>query len=282
MRRLLFIVAGAFVLYLVYSKWPDPTRAPEPTLHNESLAHQLFTRSNSAWRTRDIAYGHLHFYESSWAARTQREIALATDSARIGSLAFLEVQDTLPIEVFFVDSRQEMQRLVGQPIGGMVQSGERSAILVYNATYTPFLQHEITHLYSHNHWGSPRNGRWISEGLAALANGSCQGHSVADLVKGLHQDGRLIAWEALSRNFDSLDELSANLQAASMVDFIRARGGMPAVRDLWMSEDWAVAEKLFGQHVTAIDSSWQAHIAAHPNAARLNVPVLRDRGCAIL
>jgi hypothetical protein len=282
MRRVLFIIAGAIALYLVITRWPQPkTDAYDTGLHTERFAQGLLSQPGPPWKTRLITYGHLHFREHSHAARTQAALAESVDSARGAALAFLEMQDTFAIEVFLVDSRQEMAQLVGRPIGGMVQSGERSAILVYSATYHPFLVHELTHLYTHSQWGSPRNGRWISEGLAALSSGECQGHSVADLVKGLHDDGRLVSWSKLVGDFEALDEISANLQAASVVAIVRERGGMSALRDLWMSEGWGAAEKTFGMPVGEIEAEWQRKTAAHSTAARLDVAKLQNRGCVI-
>ena len=282
MRRVLFIIAGAIALYLVITRWPKPkTDAYDTGLHSERFAQDLLSQPGPPWKTHSITYGHLHFREHSHAARTRGAIAQSVDSARSAALRFLEIQDTFPIEVFLVDSRQEMKQLVGRPIGGMVQSGERSAILVYSATYDPFLVHELTHLYTHHHWGSPRNGRWISEALAALSFGDCQGHSVDDLVKGFHDDGRLVPWSRLVSDFDALDELSANLQSASVAAFVRERGGMSALRELWMSEGWDVVEKTFGLPVDEIEAEWRRKVASHPTAARLDVPKLHDRGCVI-
>jgi hypothetical protein len=280
MRRVLFVIAGIIALYLVVTKWPKPKPdAYDTGLHTEGLAQRLLSQRGPPWKTHTITYGHVHFREHSHAARTRAAMARSVDSARTTALSFLELQDTFPIEVFLVDSRQEMQQLVGRPIGGMVQSGERSAILVASATYHPFLVHELTHLYSHDHWGSPRNGRWISEGLAALSFGDCQGHSIDDLVKGFHDDGRLVSWSKLVDDFDTLDEISANVQAASVIAFLRERGGMAAVRELWMSEGWGTAERTFAMPAAEIEARWRSKVAAHPSAARLDVAQLRDRGC---
>jgi hypothetical protein len=279
-RRLLFVAAGLVALFLIVTKWPRPKPAAEvTTLHAESFAASLFSQPGVQWKTDDIGYGHIHFQQHSYAARTRSAIALATDSARIKALTFLEMQDTFPIEVFFVDTREEMQRLVGRPIGGMVQSGERGALLVYNAGYTPFLVHELTHLYTHYHWGAPRNGRWISEGIAALASGDCQGHTTPALVKGLHEENRLHSWNDLVRQFESVDEIAANLQAASMVEFILERTGLRTIRNLWMSEGWAEAERTLGKDVAEIELEWLQSIRTHPSSARLDVRALRANGC---
>lgn len=268
--RLLFLAAGVLVLFLVVRRWPDArSRLPTENLHETRLARHLVARGE--WQTHNGPTGHIHYRSQSYTSRTLPRISASVDSARKTVLSFLQLRDAAPIEVFLVDTRAEMQQLVGRPLGGMVQSGERTALLVYNETYSPFLVHELTHLYTHHHWGAPRTGRWISEGIAALAGGDCQGHTLAALVKGLHDDRKLRPWPDLIARFDSIDEVAGNLQAASMVEFLWQQRGLRAVRNLWMTEDWQPAPEL--------ERAWAAHVASAAGAARLDLPRLRERGC---
>ena len=280
MRSVLFVAAGLVALYLIITKWPQPKPAPQvAALHSESFARQLFANPKYTWKTHQISHGHIHFIEHSHAARTRTASAVTTEAARTAALEFLQLTDTLPIEVFFVDTREQMRELVGNPIGGMVQSGERTALLMHSETYAAFLNHELTHLYTHYNWGPPRHGRWISEGIAALANGDCQGHSLAALVKGLHEDKKLRTWSELRSQFDSLDEVSANLQAASIVAYVRKRGGIRAVQDLWMANDWSALERTFRAPLAEVEADWLASVTKHPEAARLDIEALRKHGC---
>ena len=270
--RLLFLAAGIFVLFLVVRRWPEPRSATETAnLHETRLARHLL--SQGEWQVHEASTGHIHFRAGTYAAPAIAQVGRAVDSARTAVLAFLQIRDPEPIEVFLADSRAEMQRLVGQPIGGMVQSGERTALLLYNEQYSPFFAHELAHLYTHHHWGAPRAGRWISEGIAALAMGDCQGHSIASLVKGLQADGRLHAWPDLIARFDSIDEISGNLQAASMVGLMKQQRGIRAVREVWMKEDWRPPPPL--------EQSWLAAVTATPTAARLDLQRLQDTGCTV-
>ena len=127
--RLFFFAAGLVVLFLVVRRWPDArSRGPTENLHETRLARHLLARGE--WLTHSAPTGHLHYRADSYAARTAGSIRQSVDSARKVVLAFLQLRDTGPIEVFFVDSREEMQQLVGRPFGGMVQSGERTALLL--------------------------------------------------------------------------------------------------------------------------------------------------------
>ncbi len=271
--RLLFFAAGVVVLFLVVRRWPDAgARGPTENLHETRLARHLLARGE--WLTHSAPTGHIHYRPDSYAAHTTESISQSVDSARTAVLAFLQLRDAEPIEVFFVDSREEMQQLVDRPIGGMVQSGERTALLVYNQQYSPFLTHELAHLYTHHHWGTPRTGRWISEGVAALAAGDCQGHALPALVKGLHDDGKLRPWRQLIANFDSIDEVAGNLQAAGMVEFLREQRGWRVVRQIWMKPDW--------EPPPDAESAWLARVRNTPVSARLDSARLRTDGCLSL
>jgi hypothetical protein len=152
-------------------------------------------------------------------------------------------------------------------------------VLVYHAGFTPFLLHELTHLYTHYRWGAPRNGRWLSEGIAMLVSGDCQGHSIDDFVKGLHEDGGLTPWSQFVRDFDRLDELSANPQAASMVAFLRAKADITMIRDLWMSEGWSAVERRLRAPIGQTEREWWQRVQNTGIAARFDTERLRKEGC---
>ena len=238
-------------------------------LHGTGLARQLLTRSEYQWQTHQTAAAHLHFQPNSYAAKSTAHLTSAVDSARAEVLAFLNEKDVGPAsELFFVDSREQMQQLIGRPIAGMVQSGEKTAIFVYNEQYKPFLAHELTHLYSHYNWGRPGHGRWLSEGLAMLVTGPCQGHTVNELAAGLKHGNELLKWTDLQDRFEEVPEVVANIQAASMADMIMQRGGKPALQSAWRADSsFASLEK---EWLAALDTTSQAH---------LDVEKLKREGC---
>jgi hypothetical protein len=283
------IVAALLLVLLSVVVWPyvatkrsgrshDAARGMQGP-HTFGFAKRLLDDPGFAWFTHETEYGHLHFAEGSYAASHVTQLEVLVDSGRSAALAFLELKEENPwIEVFVVDTREQTATLTGRPVGGTVQSGERTALLMYNGTYAPFITHELTHLYTHFNWGPPRNGRWISEGIAALVAGDCQGHGINGLAKGLLVDGKVKDWPAFARDFDRLDEVSANVQAASMLDFIRARHGLGVIREMWQNQGWSSLEK-HGVGVTAMDSLWRRRLSAQFVPARLDTAKLRQEGC---
>jgi len=278
MRSVMLVLAGVVALLLVVLKWPEPQARSQPeSLHDTGLARDLLARGS--WQSHEMLPGHLHYRALSDAAGVLPQLSDSIVHARQKALVFLETVDTLPIEIFLVSSRQEMEEAVGRPIGGMVRPGERTAVLLYNRSYSPFMAHELTHLFMLYHWGPARNGRWIVEGAAALVSGDCQGHSIAALVKGLQEDGRLQHWPEFVGDFDRLDEVAANLQAASMVEFVWSRSGITAVRDLWASAGWSEVERALGEPVARLEAEWLQRVHAGPPSARLDVARLYRHGC---
>jgi hypothetical protein len=283
------IVAALLLVLLSFVAWPyvaskrsgrsDNAARGMQGPHTFGFAKRLLDDPGFAWFTHETEYGHLHFPEGSYAASHVPELEVLVDSGRSAALAFLELKEENPwIEVFVVDTREQTAALTGRPVGGTVQSGERTALLMYNGAYAPFITHELTHLYTHFNWGPPRNGRWISEGIATLAAGDCQGHGINELATGLLVDRSAKEWTAFARDFDRLEEVSANVQAASMLDFIRSRQGLGGIRELWQNEGWSSLEK-DGIGVTQMDSLWRGRLTGQFIPARLDTAKLRQEGC---
>lgn len=242
----------------------------QPPIEHTGLARTLLAREGYAWQTHDLMRGHVHYLPDSDAARDIDALATTIDSIGGRIHTQLALGNDSPIEVFIANSRAMMQELVERPVAGIVQSGERTAVLLYDSSYTPAIAHELTHLYTHFEWGPPVNGRWISEGLATLLNMPCQGHDVRALVKGLADDGKLRGWTELRRDFESIDEVEGNVQAASIVAYIREVKGVSAVRQLWMNERPADA---------SLETGWRTWVAQSGPAARLDAERLKEKGC---
>jgi hypothetical protein len=290
MKRLAIVgVAVVASILVVVFAWPSlngfKSRAQgrDPSgndLHAGGLAKMLLSRRDVTWETHALASGHLHFAAASHAARNTSAAVAEVDRARARATSALGIQDDAPIEVFLVESRDIMRELVGRPIGGMVQAGERTTILVHSATYTPLLVHELTHLFSHDHWGPVNGGRWMSEGLATLVNGDCQGHSIMQLAKGLQEDGKLRPWAELTRDFNQIDEITGNVQAASMLEFIMTDFGIATIRDMWRGDGLTTLERRSTRALGEMEETWLRRVrAANMNAARFDLPELRNHGC---
>jgi len=238
-------------------------------VHASGLAKRLLEHQDLHWQTYPTPHGHLHFRPGSYASRTTAQLSVDVEQARAQVLKFLQERDRGGgFELFFVDTRAQMQHLIGRPMAGMVEAGEKTALFVYNASYTPFLRHELTHLFTLYNWGKPPTGRWISEGLAALVQGNCQGHTIDELSAGLLADGSLRSWADLQSQFDQIPELVGNVEAASLVGFVKQQAGMKGVRDMWSGD----------RSYMRLEPQWRAYLRSL-RPAHFNIEQLREHGC---
>ncbi|HSE43845.1 MAG TPA: hypothetical protein VLA89_00795, partial [Gemmatimonadales bacterium] len=185
-------------------------------------------------------------------------ISAANDTARRANL-------------FFLNSRDEMRRLAGRPLAGFIQQGEPTGVFVVTPGYRygSLLRHELAHLYTFETWGAPRAGRWLVEGFAAWAAGSCQGHSPDELAAGAIARRTLVPLTELAGNFDRVAEDVAMPQAGSVVGFLVRQDGLDAVRSRW--REAPAAGHPLGPNGPALEATWLAELNG-TRPATLDVP----------
>jgi hypothetical protein len=88
------------------------------------------------------------------------------------------------------------------------------------------------------------------------------------LAAGLKRAGRVRRWRELQVEFETIPEVPANLQAASMTGFIMREHGIRGVRDAWDGES----------AFTDLEPRWTAHLAA-VQPAELDLERLKREGC---
>jgi hypothetical protein len=174
----------------------------------------------------------------------------------------------------------------GRPIGGFAQPGELTAGFVAGPGYRPFLRHELTHAYAAVRWGPMRSGDWLTEGLAALAEGECQRHGVDALAAGYLASGEIPSLTELAARFRELPELPSYMAAASVVGFLARERGIASVRDLWTGTVPGVRTEArggvprhpLGVEGDSLERAWRQSLA-RVSPARLDSARLRRDGC---
>jgi hypothetical protein len=163
-------------------------------------------------------------------------LAVSVEQARTAALSTIEEKD-LPdepkIEVFLLDTREDMRRITGRTISGFAIPGELTAVFIAGPGYKPLIRHELTHAISYVRWGELRGGVWLSEGLAALTQGKCQGQTPDEIAAGYLASGKLPSVAAMLHDFRRIGELQGYIGAASFIDHLRRRYGISTLRELW-------------------------------------------------
>ena len=258
---------------------PIPSTPVETT---GAIAQGLLSSHDFAWRSFATTHFRIHLANGMNPARID-VIADSVENARRVVLALIDesdVDDEEPVELFLVETRDDMRRLIGDPVSGNGYPSELTAVALAGDGYRAFYRHMLTHTYVAHRWGRRRGGPWLDEGLATRATGTCQGHSIDAIAAGYARAGDAPPLALLtSAAFDTLPELPSYYTAASLVDFFQRRSGAAAVRALWRGEtgDVTPANPL-GPATTTIWSAWQRRIAA-ATPATLDEPWLRQDGC---
>lgn len=260
---------------LVSCPGASTSRAPS------GLARAALDHPGFAWAEAPAPGLRVYFLPNSYAWQHRDSLVQLTELAREHDLRLLGVERfAAPIDVFYIESRAQMDSLVGYPVTGFAHRDARAVFLVTNPTWRAFARHEMMHVLAHHLWGpAAEPSAWISEGLAQFADGRCAGYSNHAVARAIVEAQGAIPLDTLAQRFREFDDLSAYLEAASMVGWIYESRGRDAVKEAWTSGLGGLTARL-GMSAGEITSAWREwveHAAARVPGA--DVAAIQDRGC---
>lgn len=199
------------------------------------LARSALDDPAFSWIREGTEWLRVYFLEGSYPAAHRDSLVELARRARDHALATLGAERfDRSIDVFFIESRAQMDSLVGAPVTGFAHRDARAVFLVTNAEWRSFERHEIMHVIAHHVWDPPAEpSAWIVEGLAQFADGRCGGYSVDSVTRSLVDSNGTVPLDKLTRRFRQLNDLTAYLQAASIVGYIYRVHGRDAVERTW-------------------------------------------------
>ena len=245
------------------------------------MAREAFGNSEFDWRVAESPQRGLRLYlqrdsdaDKQWQALTG---AVVNAQVRVLSLLGepLGISPDSTADLFFVGSREDMSRLVGQPFAGFVQPGERTALFVWSSGFRAPLAHELAHLYTMARWGEPTGGSasaWLVEGIGAWAGGPCQGHTNVSLAAAALARNALPSMDDLAQRFRALPEEIAVPAAGSLVELLHEREGVAGLKRRWQSP----AKDALPDAATIAE--WQARVKA-ATPAQLDIARVMREGC---
>ena len=187
------------------------------------------------WVSTESPNTRLHYPVGSFAEQQRDQLSARAEEAKNSVLLRLNAPGySSSVDLFYVDSRADMEQLVGRPVTGFAYFDERAVVLVYNATWRPFERHELTHVVTLGTWPDPA-GPAVVEGMATYVDGFCGGYENGRVARTIHDTGTGVALETLAEDFRIQDDLVAYLQAASLIEFAVKRAGPGAIHTLWES-----------------------------------------------
>jgi hypothetical protein len=221
------------------------------------------------------------FFKAGTFAERHRHMLLRSAQTAVSEvLEFLgEPGLDQELRLIYVDSRQEMEALVGYPITGFAVWSENGVFLVINPDWRSFEKHEIAHVVTIGRWGAPDpTSRWMIEGIAVSCDGWCREYSIDEIARHLIIHDELPALPELFDDFGSLGEIRGGVYAASIIGFIRNTYGTAAVRRLWTNGIGDLGDAT-GVTIEEMEASWRQHLQQTFGAVDVDYEAIEANGC---
>ena len=207
------------------------------------IAVGLLRTAGPGW---DSASSHHFLVYAERGERPRYDIRALIDSLETAwrdGLAILENPELdLPkITVLVTRSRHRFGPTMSPTNKGIAiaaQSDGETILLVHNDSVRLYARHEVMHTLSRRAWGASQHW-WVMEGIAVVADGRCLGSSSMAVARDVLRAKPELTAGAFAKSFSALvreDLASAYVLAGSLVSFLRARGGVPLVRQAWKLE----------------------------------------------
>lgn len=173
----------------------------------------------------------------------------------------------------FLDSRQEMNRLVGHPNGGttLTQPFMIIYLVVNEQEQGPPISHEVMHMISAVKWGNPDpSSLWMSEGLAAFSQNSCNGYNDEQIYRYLSAHRMLLPIDSLGRSFYLEPEMITYHQAGWMAGYLLGHYGVEKLKELWQ-EGIYHSKEIYGRSFAQVEAEIEAAAERdYPKAPEIN------------
>lgn len=243
------------VLLSAASLWAPPGMAQQP----EGLAASALADARYTWVRRRAPGFRIYFQDRSYAARHEDSLAARLPDALEHARTLLGTRaPAAPIDLFFVETRQDMGQLTGAPVTGFAHQAARAVFLVTNPGWRAFERHEIMHVVAWHAWGPPAPGTdWLQEGLAQAADGRCGGYANETVLRGLVRRRGWVTLEDLLTRFRQQPDLRAYLQAAAFTRHLLGTQGAAVLETLWR-EGATGDTTVRGRPLALIEREWRA------------------------
>lgn len=223
----------------------------------------------------------IYFKDSSYTASHLVELKKELDIAynRILSILNIPSYDN-GIYLLAVDSKEEMQKVMGYKIKGGAAQGHDLVFFVYNQNIRPQFKHEIFHLISFETWG-PTNYRLLDEGGATYTDNFCFYDNPMYTINAYYlQKNKLLPLESLVNSFDiqaKKSDVIAYIQSAGIFKYLYEKYGVEKMKLLWLN-GFENFESIYGFSVRQLETEWLNFIKTVPIPKDFDIDKLKE-GC---
>jgi hypothetical protein len=265
----------------LYSAFLTFTAQPAPAQDAPSgLAAAAIANPNFRWIRRAAPGYRVYFLADSYPARHQDSLLRRLPEALAHARRILQVDSTpAPIDLFFIETRPQMEDLIGGRATGFAQPLAHAVFLVTNPEWRAFERHEVMHVVAVDGWGQIAPGNdWLQEGLAQFADGRCGAYANGDVALALSRRHGWIPFDDVVTRFRSLPDLRGYLQAAAFVQYLHERFGAAALQPLW-SDTTSRETRIAGQPLFDVERQWRSTLRATRQVSDESLSRIEQKGC---
>ena len=223
----------------------------------------------------------IYYKDSSYTANHLIDIEKELDIAYHKILSVLNIPSyDNGIYLLAVDSKEEMQKVMGYKIKGGAAKGHDLVFFVYNQNIRPQFKHEIFHLISYESWGLT-NYRLLEECSATYTDNYCFYDNPMYSINAYYlQQKKLFPLDCLVNNFDNQSKKSdviAYIQSAGIFKYLYEKYGVEKMKLLWTG-GFENFKSIYGLSIEQLETDWLNFIKTVPIPKDFDINKLKD-GC---
>ncbi len=223
----------------------------------------------------------IYFRDSAYTSAHLDHIEQELDTAYNRILDVLNINTyDYGIYLIAVDSKEEMQKLMGYKIKGGAAQGHDLVFFVYNEQIRPQFKHEIFHLMSFETWGQTKY-RILDEGGATYTDNFCfYDNPMYSINAYFLQQNKLYPFNSLINDFDTKakeSDVIAYLESAGIFKYLYEEYGVEKMKLLWI-KGFEAFESIYGFTVDDLETNWLHFIKSVPIPADFDITKLNE-GC---
>lgn len=224
----------------------------------------------------------IYFKDISYTAGHLPRIRSDLDTAYGRILDVLQIKEyNNGIYLIAVDSKEEMEKLMGYKIKGGAAKGQDLVFFVFNDTIRPQFRHEIFHLISYEAWGYTLS-RLLDEGGATYCDNFCYYENPMYSINAYFlREKRLFCLHDLMYNFDESakdNDVIAYIQSAGVFKYLYEKYGTDKLKQLWL-KGFDEFHMIYGFSTDQLEKEWLEEIKKIPVPKDIDEKLLMANGC---
>jgi hypothetical protein len=278
MKKLVGVIIAFFYLL------PGCSNSSEEVYFRPASGNAASFINNSRYKFETIEHNNfkIYFSKNSYVSHNLEFVKNKLDSSFKRILSVLAIPFyKYGIHIIVVDSRDEMEELIGMHVKGFASIGNDLAFFVFNKNIRPYFKHEIFHLVSSEIWGRTTS-RMLEEGGAVYTDGKClYEDAISQIASYMYIKNLLLPINSLVENFSetaSENDMIAYLQSASIFQFLYEQYGIEKVRRLWLS-GFDNFENIFGIKLEQFEQNWLSYVSGIELIIDIKWERLMKEGC---